>query len=419
MGEELKGFILFGFENIFKTAVAITSSYLIITNLNPQDYGNYSLGISIYTILLAIGSVGLDPILFKKLVKKNNSKILEESFLLRIIVSFFLVLISFFLAVVSQNIISILLLILATTLIPLSFNGLKELEFSKKNYRNIVLANFYGYFLQLISLLIIINQELSVLWYAIPIVINKTIYILALIYFNLDFFYKRTIKSIKKIPNLKLLKSGIPILASSILGLLYAVQDQWLIKFYCTTVEVGIFSAGIRFVLYLIVIPTVISNLLYHRIGNNINSGEVDKNVLKGIYSVMFYIMISIFIFMRFIINNSFFRIFPTEYFESIEIFNLYSFIIISSSFQSLNNKLLVLDDLEKVIFYRSILALLVNILLNLILIPKIGIEGAAIATIVSEYLVLISYSVKSHTRYILKLQMQAINFRHIRYLLK
>ena len=83
--------------------------------------------------------------------------------------------------------------------------------------------------------------------------------------------------------------------------------------------------------------------------------------------------------------------------------------------FQSLNNKLLILFNNQKLIMQRVLLSLIFNLLFNLYLINNYGIVGAALATVLSEFIVLISYSFNKSTRNIFIFQIKAINPIHIK----
>ncbi len=56
----------------------------------------------------------------------------------------------------------------------------------------------------------------------------------------------------------------------------------------------------------------------------------------------------------------------------------------------------------------RNLFGLVVNFVLNIILIQLYGIKGAAIATVLTEAMIMISYGFNSKTRYILHLQLKA-----------
>ncbi|EGR3079118.1 flippase, partial [Vibrio parahaemolyticus] len=104
-------------------------------------------------------------------------------------------------------------------------------------------------------------------------------------------------------------------------------------------------------------------------------------------------------------------KLFGTDFERSSSIMEIYSILLVVSFFQSLNNKILILNNLQSVIFKRAVFALITNAILNLFLIPKFGIKGAAYSTVLSEMLVLISYSFRKDTRFIFNHQMRAIFF--------
>jgi O-antigen/teichoic acid export membrane protein len=87
----------------------------------------------------------------------------------------------------------------------------------------------------------------------------------------------------------------------------------------------------------------------------------------------------------------------------------IYSFLLLLAFFQSINNKILILHNLESIIFKRALLALTINAVLNYLLIPRYGIIGAAYSTIISELFVVFSYVLMAETRFIFMNQVKAV----------
>jgi len=50
------------------------------------------------------------------------------------------------------------------------------------------------------------------------------------------------------------------------------------------------------------------------------------------------------------------------------------------------SSQYLIAEDYAKISFYRTFIGAIVNIVLNIIMIPKYGINGAAVATLVSYF---------------------------------
>ena len=106
--------------------------------------------------------------------------------------------------------------------------------------------------------------------------------------------------------------------------------------------------------------------------------------------------------------------LFGEEFKSSIGVLLIYSFGLIFVFFGSLNNKLLMMDNLQKLMLGRNILGLVINVILNLILIPRYGISGAAIATVLTEFFIVLSYGLNEKTRYILYIQLKTFVYPFI-----
>ena len=55
----------------------------------------------------------------------------------------------------------------------------------------------------------------------------------------------------------------------------------------------------------------------------------------------------------------------------------MYSLSFIFVFFNPINNKLLMIDNLQKIMLMRNFIGLTINLILNYVLIPKLGIVGA------------------------------------------
>ena len=75
-------------EHGVKTICSVISSILIINYLPPENYGILSIFLSVFAVLSAIVSLGLDSILLKKLIELTDYSIIAISYKLRLIGSF-------------------------------------------------------------------------------------------------------------------------------------------------------------------------------------------------------------------------------------------------------------------------------------------------------------------------------------------
>ena len=403
-------------EHGVKTICSVISSIWIINYLPPENYGILSISLSVFAVLSAISSLGLDSILLKKLIELTDYNIIASSYKLRLIGSFLISAICFTALLFIDNQWLIILVILIVSLYFDSFKALKELAFSDKNYKSIIYSNSTASIVQLVSVVLLVYFKSPLYWFALPFVLRSLTFILIL--FALEWGKAKNTLYIPEKINLKLFKEGIPLMIASIAGLIYAVQDQWMIGIFMTNEDVGVYSAGVKFVLILIVLPTIITNVLYHKIIDFKSSNDFE-NYVQSLYSILFYIGLVIYIGMYFFSKYVIDLIFPETYENSKDVLIVYSIILIMAFFQSLNNKILILFDNQKLIMQRVLLSLIFNLLFNIYLINKFGLVGAAYATVLSEFLVLMSYSINKSTRNIFFFQIKAINPSYIKNLFK
>jgi len=408
----IKDISWFLLEHGIRTICSIISSILIINYFSPQNYGILSISLSIYTVLQAISSLGLDSILLKKLIELTDYSVIAGSYKLRFICSILISTICLLALLFLDNQWLVILVILIVSLYFDSFRALKELAFSKKKYTSIVYSNSIASLIQLISVALLVYFKSSLYWFALPFLLKSLTFISIL--FSLEWGSAKNTLYIPKKIDLKLLKEGIPLMIASIAGLIYAVQDQWMIGIFMTNEDVGIYSAGVKFVLILLILPTIVTNVLYHKIINLKESNYFDS-YMQSLYSILFYFGLVLYIGMYFFSKYIIDLIFPETYESSKEVLIVYSIILIMAFFQSLNNKLLILFNNQKLIMQRVLLSLIFNLLFNLYLINNYGIVGAALATVLSEFIVLISYSFNKSTRNIFIFQIKAINPIHIK----
>tara|TARA_Y100000385_G_C13104568_1_gene646715 strand:+ start:2624 stop:3886 length:1263 start_codon:yes stop_codon:yes gene_type:complete len=408
----IKDISWFLLEHGIRTICSIISSILIINYFSPQNYGILSISLSIYAVLQAISSLGLDSILLKKLIELTDYSVIAGSYKLRFICSILISTICLLALLFLDNQWLVILVILIVSLYFDSFRALKELAFSKKKYTSIVYSNSIASLIQLISVALLVYFKSSLYWFALPFLLKSLTFISIL--FSLEWGSAKNTLYIPKKIDLKLLKEGIPLMIASIAGLIYAVQDQWMIGIFMTNEDVGIYSAGVKFVLILLILPTIVTNVLYHKIINLKESNNFDS-YMQSLYSILFYFGLVLYIGMYFFSKYIIDLIFPETYESSKEVLIVYSIILIMAFFQSLNNKLLILFNNQKLIMQRVLLSLIFNLLFNLYLIKNYGIVGAALATVLSEFIVLISYSFNKSTRNIFIFQIKAINPTHIK----
>ncbi|MGI2873632.1 flippase [Vibrio fluvialis] len=391
---------------------------LIVKHLGVEQFGSFSLALAILTTLGPLVGLGFDSILFKKFISKEDdtTSLLQVSCFLRLVVAALVIIVCTVINFVSSEPYLYVLNILVLGLIFDSFLAFKDYFLANLKNKFYTYSTLVSSVIQLVIVFLLVNDNASIGYFAWSYVIAKAIQSIVLF----GAFYKVQGLVIsprwKKSLSLNLLKASYPMMFAASIGLLYSLQDQYFIKYFLGEYELGLYAVGIKFVLILVVLPTLISNVFYPSLVSRYHAGKYVEynNQLQAMYLLFFILGLILYSFLYFSSEMIVIKLFGDEFKDSVLIMQIYSLLLVVSFFQSLNNKVLILNDLQSVIFKRATFALIINAVLNFIMIPKFGIKGAAYSTVMSEILVLISYSFRKDTRFIFYHQIKAIFFLNI-----
>jgi len=167
--------------------------------------------------------------------------------------------------------------------------------------------------------------------------------------------------------------------------------DIFLIKKYDTLAELGIYSLAANFVTLLQSFSNIVGSLMLPKFASksqNANDNIITLKRMIIIFSTLFVFVVIVFvIFGQPLIS----AVYGTDFVRSADVFALLLPAVLFLSIGSLINSFFWSKGFPTTTIILPIIALIVNIGLNIILIPKIGIMGAAIATSISYFIWLIS----------------------------
>nr|WP_010433902.1 flippase [Vibrio cyclitrophicus]OEE21939.1 polysaccharide biosynthesis protein [Vibrio cyclitrophicus ZF14] len=386
---------------------------VIVKYLGPEQFGSFSLALAILTTLGPLVGLGFDSILFKKFISQedDSTSLLQVSCFLRLVIAAFVIVICTIVNLLTNEPYLYILNILVLGFIFDSFLAFKDFFLAELQNKFYTYSTLVSSVTQLVIVYQLVSDGASIEYFAWSYVIAKAIQSIVLFFL----FYKTKRRVIyprwRRTLSLNLIKASYPMMLAASIGLLYSLQDQYFIKYFLSEYELGLYAVGIKFVLILVVLPTLISNVFYPSLVSKYNAGTKKEYhyQLQAMYLMFFILGLVLCFFLYFFSDLIIIKLFGDEFKESTSIMKIYSLLLIVSFFQSLNNKVLILNNLQSVIFKRATFALIVNAILNIILIPRFGIKGAAYSTITSEILVLISYCLRKDTRFIFYLQIKAI----------
>lgn len=184
-----------------------------------------------------------------------------------------------------------------------------------------------------------------------------------------------------------LLQQSWPLAFSAILVSLYMKIDQLMIDSYLGSADLGIYSTAVQLSESWYFIPVAIVSSIFPAVMNaRRDDPERYQKRLQNLYDLMVWLSLSIAIATSFLANTAYRIIYKPEYWEGASVLALHVWSGIFVFLGTASSQYLIAEGYTKISMLRTAVGALVNIGLNLILIPKYGIMGAAIATLIAYF---------------------------------
>ncbi len=389
---------------------------ILVSKFGPADYGLLSLALVIVTFIAAFSTFGLGEGVLRYisyyLEKKDKKRIkgglvfsIKFSLILSIVLTILLLI---FAKQISINIfhkpeLTNLLMILALMIPFLTisniffpiFRAIKRIEFetglkeiAEKLIRLVIFIPlfFLGFG--------VMGATFSYLVAAIA------VFFIGLFLLNKYFIKPLDIIKIKPIYyNREIMDYSFPLLLSVMLVSIIAWADVLMIGFFKTALETGIYNIALGTAQLIIILPFALSSLFSPvLIGLFAKRKNLEiKNIYKRMCKWMFILNLPAFLIL-FLFSEKFLEIiFGTQFIPSSIPLSILcvGYFIYTMTYPSAT--FFILKKKTKTLFYITLTFAILNILLNLILIPPYGINGAAIATSSSFLIAGILYMILSY----------------------
>jgi len=222
---------------------------------------------------------------------------------------------------------------------------------------------------------------------------------------------------IDKVLATKLMTRGWPLIFSAFMIMIYMRIDQIMLGEMVNDYEVGTYSAALKLSEIWYIIPTIICNSFFPSIIEAKKLGqEIYHRKIQNLFDILFFISFAIAVVVALSSNLIIDILYGDQYKDAAIILTihiwsaLFVFVGVGSS------NFLIIENLQMKTFTRTGLGAIINIGLNLILIPKFYAIGAAVATLISQFLSSYLFDLLSKKTYIL-FKMKTRTFTGMNYL--
>ena len=211
-----------------------------------------------------------------------------------------------------------------------------------------------------------------------------------------------------------LIKSSLPLVLSSMALVIFQQFDKIMLKQMMGEYSVGQYNAAASLISLIVFIPIALSETLGPYMAKYKKELSVQHYQAKvqvySDYVVWLSIALSVGIMLTssLVINT----IYGSEYREAIEVLRIFSWQGLFIALGAIAAQIMIVDNTHQIAYFKSLLGGLLNIVLNLVWIPKFGIMGAVwasiLAYVLSSYL---AHILIPRYRYIFVIQSKSIAF--------
>ncbi len=384
-----------------KIGINILVVFYVASQLSIQDFGSFSLAfvfsalfISIFDYGLNLKSLTLAGSKVTEVRKTLSSMVLVKGTIVILVFIVFLIFLKFssYSAYTKTAI-----LILGLSAIPISFgnfylNSFKILDNFKKEATGnfiqvafiiggIALNHFYG--------------KADAIYFAWIIALARIVYfIYAMISYNNQF--RLTINSTLS-EAVQLAKKATPFAIHFILSSFIIYIDTFVLSFLATMEDVGTYQAAMRIIMAAMLISIIVSDAFIPEVSSSKKNVEAVKVKMIKLFEFLI-LFASLAILSVYFFKSTIIQLLFSDAYLVLNSFMLYIISIIFLRYIGIVPGIILTSlDKQSVRAVAVIASVVVSILLNIILIPRLGIEGAFIASLIAHLVLNAIYMFKSY----------------------
>ncbi|WGL63769.1 flippase [Pseudomonas sp. CW003PS] len=379
-------------EQMLRIVAGLLVGIWVARYLGPEQFGLFSYVLAFTAIFAGIAKLGLDGILVREFINQPQGRdvYLGTAFWLKVIGAF--VVMAIMAAVVpftsNDSTTNLYIFIIAAGLVFQSFEVVEFYFQSQVLAKVVSICKVIQLALSSAIKVYLVLTQADLFWFVCVTAFDTVS--LAVSYFvaykirgNVSFL-KRFEWPVAK----QLLKDSWPLIFSSVVVMIYMRIDQIMIREMLGDYEVGIYSAAVRLSEAFYFIPMFVAASIFPAIINAKNKNkELYRQRLQKLYTFMVWFAIAIAIPMTFLSGWLILLLFGEAYQEAGQVLMIHVWAAVFVFLGAAFGRYLLAENLTKIAFQRTFLGALANILLNFWLIPVYGILGAAVATLIAQFI--------------------------------
>ena len=383
---------MFG-EQVLRILAGLFVGIYVARYLGPEQFGIYSYAAAFVALFGAIAKVGLDGIVVRDLVNHPDKRdiYLGTAFWLKLIGALLTLIILAIAVQFTSNdaTTNLYIFVIASGLIFQPFEVVDFYFQSKVLSKYVSIAKLIQLALSSVLKLYFIFIQADLFWFVLVSLVDQISLALSLVFAygrqKVDsFFWRFSVGTAKAI-----LRNSWPLILSGIAIMLYMRIDQIMIKEMLGEREVGLYSAAVRLSEAWYFVPVIITKSLFPAIVNAKKiSQELYHQRLQSLCTLMAWLAIVVALPTTFLADSVVSLLYGDHYRESGSVLAIHIWGAVFVFLGVSSAGFFTIENYTRKPIFRTVLGAVSNVIFNLALIPRYGINGAAMATVLSQLIV-------------------------------
>lgn len=358
--------------------------------LGPESFGIYNFVFALVALAAPIASLGVEVLVVRDLVGRPDApaRILGTAFVMRLVSSAAALLVLLAATVLlrpEDPALVVLVLLASVTLLLQAFDVIDHWFQSRIESKYVVRARGFGFLVGTAVKIIFILAEVSLAWIVASSAIEFAVAALALLVVYRSLGNSLRAWRFDGRQGLVLAKQAWPLMVSALAIIGYMKIDIVMLSEMTDDRAVGVYSAATRISEAWYFIPTSLAASLFPLV---VSWRKVEdalyRRRLQQIYALMVWTSAAAATVTTIVAEPLVLLLFGRAYAASADVLVIHIWASIAVFLGVATGQHLIAENLTRIMLYRTVIGLTVNVILNAALIPAYGPRGAAIATTIS-----------------------------------
>ena len=405
---------------VLSMVVALFVGVYVARYLGPERFGLLSYAMSFVGLFMALSTLGLDGIMVRELVKtpERRDELLGAAFWLKLggAVLMWIGIAAAIPFTHNDTETNILIAIIAFAAIFQAFNVIDFNYQAEVKSKYVVHAQLVQLAISSITKLVFIWMEAPLVWFACVFLLDAVVLAVALLAVYLKntgkvWYWRWRWQTAKE-----LLKDSWPLILSGMVISIYMKIDQVMIKEMLGAEQVGHYAAAVRLSEAWYFVPMAITSSVFPAIINAKKQSEgLYYQRLQKLYDLMVWLAVAIALPTTFLAPWVIRVLYGDAFSPAAGVLSIHIWAGVFVGLGVASGRWFLCENMQKEAFCRTFLGAICNVVLNIIMIPKYGISGAALSTLISQSTAAYFYDALNHkTRSVFWMKTSSFNVFNI-----